>query len=129
MIPPTFYIVGGALLAGALGGWTVRDWKADSDALAAVVKTEKIRDQMQGKIDDAATKYEQGRANDGPAQIETRNTIREIYRDGPPIPVECSVPDAVAVVLDAARQRANAATTGQSGAVVPPTATDAPQRP
>ena len=34
--PLILYSAGGALLVGLLGGWMVRDWKADSDQLAAV---------------------------------------------------------------------------------------------
>jgi hypothetical protein len=131
MIPPQFLAIGAGvtLLAGLLGGWTVRDWKADHDALAAVEAADKLRDQMQGKVDATAEKYEQIHAADEPARLETRNTIREIYRNAPPVPVECRIPDAVAVVLDAARQRANAKAGGQSGAEVPGSAADAPERP
>lgn len=131
MIPPQALAIGGALaiVAGFLGGWTVRDWKADSDALAAVKKTDQLRDKMQGKLDASADSYERGRAAAGPAQLETRNTIREIYRNAPPIPVVCSIPDDVAVLLENARQRANAAATGQSGGTVPAAAPAAPERP
>lgn len=121
MIPPQALAIGGALAiaAGFLGGWTVRDWKADRDALAAVEKAERIRDKMQGKLDASAESYERGRAAEEPARLETRNTIREIYRDAPPVPVVCSIPDAAALVLENARQRANAAAAGQSGGPVP----------
>jgi hypothetical protein len=129
MIPPQALAIGGALAiaAGFLAGWTVRDWKADSDALAAVKKTDLLRDKMQGKLDASAENYERGRAAAAPAQLETRNTIREIYRNAPPVPVVCSIPDDVAVLLENARQRANAAAAGQSGGAVPVPAAAAPQ--
>ncbi|KKC24840.1 hypothetical protein [Sphingomonas sp. SRS2] len=131
MIPPQILAIGAGvvLLAGLLGGWTVRDWKADADALKAVEARDALRERMQGKVDAGAARYEQARAEAEPATVETRNTIREIYRDGPPIPAECSVPDAVAVMLDAARIRANGAAAGQSGAAMPRPPTDATERP
>ncbi len=131
MIPPQILAIGGglALAAGFLGGWTVRDWKADSAALAAVEKADRLRDRMQGKLDAAADSYERARSAEAPAQLETRNTIREIYRNAPPVPVVCSIPDAAALVLENARQRANAAIAGESGGEVPGSAAAADERP
>jgi hypothetical protein len=126
---PFVYVAVGALVAGGLGGWTVRDWKADSDAIELIGKSDKLRDRLQAQTEASAEKYEQGRASAQPADRAGRDTIREIYRNAPPVPVECSIPDAVALVLDAARQRANAAAGGQSGAAVPGPSADPPQRP
>jgi hypothetical protein len=117
------YIGLGALAAGLLGGWTVRDWKADSDDKAAVEALIKAKDEAHAALDKQAAGFEQWRAAQEPAKLETRNTIREIYRDAPPVSAECATPPAVVSVLEAARQRANAASAGQSGAALPGPAT------
>ena len=120
LIPPQFLAVGAAaaLLAGFAGGWTVRDWKADSAALAAAQAADKAREALQGTIDANATQYEQWRAAQEPARLETRNTIREIFRDKP-IPVECAAPDALVGLLDRKAANASAAARGQPGPAVP----------
>lgn len=121
MIPPQLLIGGAAaaIVMGFLGGWTVRDWKADSAALAAAKAKEQMRDKMQAKVDAGSTRYEEWRASQEPGRVETRNTIREIFRNAPPVPAQCAAPDAFVGVLDNQTGRANAATLGQSGATVP----------
>lgn len=132
LIPPQFLAVGAAaaLLAGFAGGWTVRDWKADSAALKAATAAQAARDALQTTIDANSRQYEQWRAAQEPARIETRNTIREIFRDKP-IPAECAAPDALVGVLDRAAASASAAARGQPGPAVPgdPGATPAADRP
>lgn len=114
MIPPVAYIAAGTLALGVLGGWTVRDWKADADALAAMKKAEKVQVQMQKRIDDQATEYEAFRASIEPARIESRNTIREIFRNVP-VSVDCAAPDPLRGLLAGQVARANAAASGESG--------------
>lgn len=104
--------------AGFAGGWVVRDWKADADAKASFERLITAKDQMQTKVDAASAKYEAARAALEPGKIESRNTIREIYRDVK-VPAECAAPAALVGVLETARDRANAAASGQSGAAVP----------
>lgn len=108
------YIAAAALAAGALAGWTVRDWKADAALAKVQAKAEKVRAEMQGRIDAQATEFEQFRTGLEPARQETRNTIREIYRNVQ-IPDDCAAPAAAVGVLQSARNRANAAATGQLG--------------
>lgn len=122
MLPPIAYAAIGALLLGTFAGWTVRDWKADADALSAVLKAEKLEDEMQGRVDAAVAKYEELRSAQEPQKIQTRNTIREIYRDRP-IPADCAVPADATSVLQQAIDRANAAASG----VPLPTVPDAPK--
>ena len=113
-VPVIAYIVAGCVVAGVLGGWTVRDWKADADALAAVRKTERIQAQMQAKIDAKATEFEAFRATIEPARVESRNTIREIFRDVP-VRADCAPPAGAVSLLDGLVARANSASSGQSG--------------
>ena len=113
MINPLFlYTAGGALLIGALGGWTVRDWKADSDQLAAVERANKAEKAAINAVYTPSEDYEQVLAYLRPREIETRNTIREVYRNVE-VPADCAVPAAGVGVLDDARLRANAAATGE----------------
>lgn len=115
--PLVLYTAGGALLVGALGGWTVRDWKADSDQLAAVERTNKAEKAAIAAVNKPSSEYEQVLADLRPREIQTRNTIREVYRDVK-VPTDCAVPTAAVGVLDDARLRANAAASGELSPVV-----------
>lgn len=120
MIPLWIYGAGGAglLLAGALGGWTVRDWKADSDALETEQKAFKQYKALTEALADASLSYEtlaQGiRAN----ERTDRETIREIYRNVQ-VPVECAVPAGAVSLLDNAVREANAAASGKPVSPLP----------
>lgn len=115
--PLVLYTAGGALLVGALGGWTVRDWKADSDQLAAVERANKAEKAAIAAVYKPSDEYEKLLADLRPREIETRNTIREVYRNVE-VPADCAVPAAGVGVLDDARLRANAAATGKPRADV-----------
>lgn len=119
--PLVLYTAGGALLVGALGGWTVRDWKADSDQLAAVERANKAEKAAIAAVYKPSSEYEKVLADLRPREIETRNTIREVYRNVE-VPAACAVPAAGVGVLDDARQRANAAATGEPSPEVQRTA-------
>lgn len=110
--PLVLYSVGGSLLVGVLGGWTVRDWKADSDQLSALERANKAEKAAIAATYKPASEYERVLSDLRPREIETRNTIREVYRDVE-VPADCAVPAAAVSVLDDARLRANAAATGQ----------------
>ena len=111
-MPIWAYIGGGALLMGLLGGWTVRDWKADADLKKAQDALIIMKDKMQAKVDLKSEEYEQWRSEIEPSKIETRNTVREIYRDRE-IPTQCAVPDDAVGLLERVRATANSAATGQ----------------
>lgn len=115
--PLVLYTAGGALLVGALGGWTVRDWKADSDQLAVVERANKAEKATIAAVNRPSSEYEQVLADLRPREIQTRNTIREVYRDVK-VPTDCAVPTAAVGVLDDARLRANAAASGELSPVV-----------
>ena len=110
--PLLLWGAGGALMVGLFAGWSVRDWKADADALAAVVRADQLRKEMQAKIDGASTGYEDWRGGAETTNIETRNTIREIYRNVE-VPSDCAVPPAGVGVLQGRVASVNAAATGQ----------------
>lgn len=102
----------GALLVGFGAGWSVRDWKADADQLKQVERANRAEKAAIAAALKPSQDLEQTLAALRPAQIETRNTIREVYRDVK-VPSECAVPPAGVSLLEAARQRANASTTGE----------------
>lgn len=114
MIP--LWVFGGAaaicVASGLVGGWTIRDWKAGADELAATAKVEKIRDTLQAKIYADANKYEQWRDAQSTVRVESRNTIREVFRNVP-VRVDCAAPDTVRVLLDSKVETANAAAAGE----------------
>ena len=121
MNPLVLYTAGGALLVGVLGGWTVRDWKADADQLAAVERANKAEKAAIAAVYKPSSEYEKVLADLRPREIETRNTIREVYRNVE-VPADCAVPAAGVGLLDDARKRANAAASGQPVAAVSGTA-------
>lgn len=108
----------GAVLIGLFAGWSIRDWKADADTLAAYERADKLRDRMQAKIDTASQGYEDWRGDAEADRIETRNTIREIYRNVE-VPTDCAVPAAATSLLQERITSINATTSGQSGISVP----------
>lgn len=118
MNPLVLYTAGGALLVGVLGGWTVRDWKADADQLATVERANKAEKAAIAAVYKPSSEYEKVLADLRPREIETRNTIREVYRNVE-VPADCAVPAAGVGLLDDARKRANAAASGQPVAAVP----------
>ena len=110
--PPVVYGAIGALLLGIAGGWTVRDWKADSDALAAADAARKAQERAIAAANRPAERFETVVAELKPLEIETRNTIREVYRNVE-VPADCAVPAAGVSLLEAARLNANAAAAGE----------------
>lgn len=116
MINP--YLAGGMLLLGLLGGWTVRDWKADSDAVKALERAREAERKALAAVGQPSERFEELMANLRQSEIITRNTIREIYRDVE-VPANCAVPAAGVGLLEASRARANAAATGQPSSTLP----------
>jgi hypothetical protein len=122
--PIMLYTAGGSVLLGLALGWTVRDWKADSDALDAVKASHKAQIELLDVVAEPSADLENTIANLRTTETETRNTIKEVYRNVE-VPANCAVPaDAVRVLVDAVRD-ANAAAAGELGARVQNTATPA----
>lgn len=116
-MPIGAYISLGALVAGLLGGWTIRDWKSDSDQLAAQNEALKVERQLRDKLGERAGEYEGFRGENEQQGTEVRTKIREIYRNVE-VPANCAADPALGVLLDDQIQRANAAVRGQSGSPV-----------
>lgn len=103
IIPLQAKLIAGALgLAVAFGGgWSVRSWKADSDALEAKQDADKARDAAVKLAYDASASFEGERATIHVQAAEARSTVKEIYREIK-VPADCVVnPDGVRL-LDAA---------------------------
>lgn len=113
MIPITAYLTAGALAAGALAGWTLRDWKADADALKAVQSAQKREDAARDAVQARADEREKAREANQTQLVRDSHTIREIVKNGPPIPADCAASADVRRVLDDAVTAANAASAGQ----------------
>ena len=119
-IPISWCAIGGAtlLVIGAMGGWTVRDWKRDSEVLAGLEEAAEMVDQQRAAIDRAAGAYELERENARTQTNVRESTIREIYRDRP-VPADCAVGDDVRGVLDDAVRSANVRAAGEPTAGLP----------
>lgn len=115
---PWIYGVGAAALIGSLAGWTVRDWKADSDELALERKADAIQEKRSAEAFEAARTVLDLTRQIREARQTNTNTIREIYRDVE-VPSQCAVPDAAVGVLTQSVRRANAAAAGGAGGSLP----------
>ena len=116
--PIMIYGLAGALIIGAASGYKVRDWQCDAAFAKALEKAEKLRVKKQEVVDDVSQTYESERDQANVVATERTNTIREIYKTAPAVPVDCAGSDALRRVLEGGVRDANAATTGKpSGAV------------
>ena len=121
MTPLAWLQIGGgaALLIGsALAGWTIRDWKADSDTLEAQEAAQERYDALAQNLADKSLAYEELAQGIRANERTDRTTIQEIYREVK-VPGDCAVPDGVSSVLDNAVREANAATTGKPSGPMP----------
>jgi hypothetical protein len=118
-IPIWAYAAVGSLLAGTLAGWTVRDWKADSDALAASQRAQRQYEAKVIELADASLRYEALAQSLRTDERRDRETIREIYREKT-LPAECAAPASAVSLLNNAVDRANAAASGKPVSAVPP---------
>ena len=119
--PILLYAVGGALILGAASGYKVRDWQCDAAYAKALEKAEKSRIKKQGIVDDVSQTYETERNQANVVATERTNTIREIYKTAPAVPVDCAGSDALRRVLEGSVRDANAAATGKPSVEVPNT--------
>jgi hypothetical protein len=114
IIPVWAYAAGGAgvFLAGVLGGWTVRDWKADSDALEAKEDAFEQYEALTNELAKQSLTYEYLVQGIRDSERTDRETIREIYRDKI-VPAECAAPAGAVSLLTEAVGAANAAAAGE----------------
>ncbi len=120
LIPPQLFAGGAAVavLAGFLGGWTVRDWKADADQIASVEKAAKWADEARAQGLAQGTAFAQFQAGNQQQAAADRQTIRETYREIR-VPADCAVPAPAAGVLEDGVRRANAAAAGEPRPALP----------
>jgi len=111
--PLMLYATAGALVIGAAAGYKVRDWQCDAAYAKALEKAEKSRVKKQEVVDNVSQTYEAQRDQANVMATERINTIREIYKTAPAVPVDCSAPDAVRRLLEGSVRDANAASTGK----------------
>jgi len=117
--PMVMYVAAGTLVIGAAAGYQVRDWQCDAAYAKALEKANKQQAAKQKAVDDVSQAYEPQRDQANVVATERINTIREIYKTAPSIPVDCSAPDAARRLLESSVSDANAAATGKSGLPVP----------
>lgn len=119
-IPPWVYAAGAfaTFAAGGLAGWTVRDWKADSDELAARDKALAREDKARERVAAQAEGYEARKGAELPITNQGQETIRVIYKDRVVNP-GCALDPAAGSVLDATIARANARAAGEPQGEVP----------
>ena len=111
--PMLLYAVAGALVIGVASGYKVRDWQCDAAFAKALEKAEKLRVKKQEIVDDISQTYEVERDQADVVATERTNTIREIYKTAPAVPVDCAGSDALRRVLEGSVRDANAAATGK----------------
>jgi hypothetical protein len=121
--PVMLYALGGALIIGAASGYKVRDWQCDASYAKALEKAEKLRVKKQEVVDNVSQTYEVERDQANVVATERINTIREIYKTAPAVPVDCAGSDALRGVLESSVRDANAASTGKPSGEMP----DAPK--
>ena len=119
--PIMIYGLAGALIIGAASGYKVRDWQCDAAFAKALEKAEKLRVKKQEVVDDVSKTYESERDQANVVATERTNTIREIYKTAPAVPVDCAGSDALRRVLESGVSDANAAATGKPSGEVPDT--------
>ena len=111
--PVMIYGLAGALIIGAASGYKVRDWQCDAAFAKALEKAEKLRVKKQEVVDDVSQTYESERDQANVVATERTNTIREIYKTAPAVPVDCAGSDALRRVLEGGVRDANAAASGK----------------
>jgi hypothetical protein len=113
--PIILYVAAGTLVVGAATGYKIRDWQCDAAYAQALEKAEKQRAEKQKAVDDVSFVYEDERNKADIVATERTNTIREIYKTVPAVPVDCTPPDGVSRLLESGIRDANAAASGKPG--------------
>lgn len=113
--PLMAYVAAGAIVIGAATGWKIRDWQCDAAYAKALEKAEKQLKQAQGKVDAVSTKYEEQRDQANVVVAREKQTIREIYKELPPVSADCRPDDRVIGMLEGSVSRANAEASGKLG--------------
>jgi predicted RNA-binding Zn ribbon-like protein len=119
-IPVTWCLAGAlaATVAGVATGWTVRDWKRDSEVLEQFEAAAKNLDAARAVVDQAATAYEKEKQDAVVIREAGASSIRGAY-SGRVVPTDCVVVPVAAGVLNDAITAANARAAGKPGSAVP----------
>lgn len=127
MIPLPYIL--GALVAvfilGCANGYAIRDGAAKSAAAKAFKAAEGQRIILQGQLDVVSAKYEKERERASRVAVERHNTIREFYRNAPPVDPSCAVSELPYGLLVNSVRDANVAASGELGSELPKSATAA----
>lgn len=121
--PLMLYATAGALVIGAAAGYKIRDWQCDAAYAKALEKAQKQAAKKQEVVYDVSQTYEVERDKADVVATERINTIREIYKTAPAVPVDCSAPESVRRLLEGSVRDANAASSGKPSVEV----SDAPE--
>lgn len=113
------YVAGGALLAGAGAGYTIRGWQCDAARTDALEKAAEQGEEARNVVGESARTYEAARDQTYRVGATRATEIRTIYREVPVPAADCAAPDSLVGVLQNAVDSANAATTGELGRPVP----------
>lgn len=111
--PLMLYATAGALVIGVAAGYKVRDWQCDAAYAKALEKAQKQAAKKQEVVYDVSQTYEVERDKADVVATERINTIREIYKTAPAVPVDCSAPESVRRLLEGSVRDANAASSGK----------------
>lgn len=117
---PSPMLVYGALALTVLSfssGWAVRGWRCDAAQTSALDDAAKAENKADEVVAGAASGYEDDRATVASEAVRERVVVQEIYRDVE-VPADCAVPADAVGVLTSARERANAAASGELGSAV-----------
>lgn len=112
-------IVVGAFVLGCLNGYTIKDSAAKAAAAKAFKAAEGQRIVLQGQLDVVSAKYEKERERASRVAVERHNTIREFYRNAPPVDPSCAVPELPYGLLVNSVRDANVAASGELGSELP----------
>jgi hypothetical protein len=118
---PVTWCLAGALAATAAGlatGWTLRDWKRDSEVLEQFESAAKDLKAARVVVDQAATAYEKEKQDAVVIREAGESSIRGAY-NGRVVPADCVVVPVAAGVLNDAITAANARATGKPASAVP----------
>lgn len=120
MNPLILYSGLGSLALGLALGWSVRDWKSDSDQLQAMESANRQREKLQEKVDALSLGYEADRSAADSNSMIRQTELRTIYRDVP-INNDCAAPDSVRSLLQDGINEANARIAGKPVGSMPQT--------
>jgi hypothetical protein len=112
--PITLYIGAAAVVASAIGGYTVRGWQCDAAYAKALEAAQEERERMQDEIDEKGRDFEEARNQANALATNRRANIRTVYRDVPAPPSSCEPPDSVIRMLTGAIDSSNATASGES---------------